>query len=69
MRIDHQYTRRIITLVKQLANHKENIISEEYYSSERNSIYSDQLDQLTKNQDWKQDYYDLEQNSKYVMDS
>ena len=29
-------------------------------NSEKNIICDDQLDQLTKDQDWKQNYWDLE---------
>ena len=67
-RIDHQRTQRTIELAKRLVDHKNNNPQEKPISPEKNIVRNNQLDQLTTDQDWRQDYRDLEQHSKYAMD-
>ena len=58
----------MIALATRLMSYEEDTISDAPCDPGKDSTCSDQLDQLAKNQDWRQDHRDLEQHSKYTMD-
>ena len=49
-------------------DHEDDKSQNKSIGSERDITRNNQLDQLAKDQDWRQDHWDLEQHSKYAMD-